>query len=112
MKAMRAALALVVACCCYSAVVAAAEPDECAAAPPTNYTLEWLLHPFDTQHYLDEYWERAPLLVRRRDPAYYRRAKLFSMEDVAAVVDALLPIKRMRPSDDCPSRFCRTRFVD
>ncbi|NXU57061.1 RIOX1 oxygenase, partial [Turnix velox] len=44
----------------------------------------WLVSPVSPEKFLGRHWERAPLLVRRGDPAYY--AGLFSTADLDAAL--------------------------
>jgi ribosomal protein L16 Arg81 hydroxylase len=48
------------------------------------HPLAWLLHPFDLQQFMDEYYEKKPLIVRRQDPGYFRG--LLSLADLDAVI--------------------------
>jgi ribosomal protein L16 Arg81 hydroxylase len=41
--------------------------------------LEWLLDPFDSKRFADEYWERKPLLVTWNNQSHY--SELFSLVD-------------------------------
>ena len=44
------------------------------------YSLEWLLHPIKPEVFFQEFYERAPLLVERSDPA--RFSQLLSIEAI------------------------------
>lgn len=48
-------------------------------------SLETLIHPFDREEFLADYWERAPLVVERRDPQYF--ASLLGAEDVDYLIN-------------------------
>ncbi len=58
--------------------------------------LAWLLHPHAVGEFLDEYWERKPLIVRQRGADYYRT--LLSNRDLEGIIsspDARYPSIRL-----------------
>jgi mannose-6-phosphate isomerase-like protein (cupin superfamily) len=54
------------------------------------YSLEWLLHPIKPQAFFEEFFERAPLLVQRRDPARY--SKLLSVDVIDRHLSTTSPV--------------------
>ncbi len=62
-----------------------------------SYSLDWLLAPIDTGTFLDEYWEKRPLLVNRNDAAYF--ASLPDIDDVDSLI-GLTSSHAARRSDD------------
>ncbi|WP_027552248.1 cupin domain-containing protein [Bradyrhizobium sp. Cp5.3] len=50
-----------------------------------GYTnLEWLVSPHDASHFLDDMWEKKPLLIRRGTAGYY--GSLLSLKDIDEVL--------------------------
>ena len=47
-------------------------------------SLEWLIHPISTQEFFAEYWERRPLVVKRRQTGYF--GSLTSLEEIDRVL--------------------------
>lgn len=45
---------------------------------------EWLIAPVSAQHFFEQYWEKKPLLVQRRNPDYYQG--LFSTAELDAAL--------------------------
>ncbi len=33
--------------------------------------LEWMIHPITPKQFFAEYWEKKPLVIKRKDPEYY-----------------------------------------
>ncbi len=48
-----------------------------------------LINPFTTDHFIDQYWEKIPLIVERKNSDYYK--SLFSIEQVDHVLDVSRP---------------------
>jgi len=61
--------------------------------PHAIFDLKRLIHPIDPQTFIRDYWEKRPLLVRRRDRDYYR--PLLSLADV----DGLLSNSSIHPPE-------------
>lgn len=49
-------------------------------------SLQWLLRPFDSQAFFDEYYERRPFLLRRTDDSYY--SDILTLEDIQKVLSS------------------------
>src|SRR5438132_1340590 len=47
-------------------------------------TLGHLIHPFDRDIFVRDYWEQQPLLVKRGDPTYYH--DLLSLSDIDSIL--------------------------
>jgi ribosomal protein L16 Arg81 hydroxylase len=58
-----------------------------------RFDLGWLLAPIEADEFWSSYWEREPLVIRRRDPSYYDG--LLSLADV----DHILTTSAIRESD-------------
>jgi ribosomal protein L16 Arg81 hydroxylase len=58
-------------------------------AMATSYSLAQLLHPITPEVFLEEYFERRPLLVKRKDPDYYK--DVLTRQDVDRVITTLHP---------------------
>jgi ribosomal protein L16 Arg81 hydroxylase len=61
----------------------ATAPTDRSGGEPVH-PLAWLLDPFDLQQFLDEYYEKKPLVVRRQTPGYFR--ELLSLADLDNVL--------------------------
>ncbi len=57
----------------------------CVAAGTPS--LRWLINPVTPQEFLDDYWEKRPLVVSRNDPEFY--SGLLSLADVDRVITTL-----------------------
>jgi ribosomal protein L16 Arg81 hydroxylase len=53
----------------------------------SNPSLHWLIDPFSTSKFFQEYWETRPLVVRRSQPDYF--CSLLSFEEVDRVLTTL-----------------------
>jgi hypothetical protein len=43
----------------------------CGVVCASNVSLQWLISPFSKQVFLEEYWEKRPLVVKRDQPNYF-----------------------------------------
>jgi ribosomal protein L16 Arg81 hydroxylase len=65
-------------------------------AQASRFDLERVLHPVKTANFLEDYWEKQPLLLAREDAGYYD--SLFSLRDLDYIIsstDLRFPAVRM-----------------
>jgi len=55
--------------------------------PATDSTLRWLIDPTGTRDFFANYWEKQPLVVKRRQPHYFD--SLLSLDDVDRVITTM-----------------------
>lgn len=48
-----------------------------------------LISPFTLEHFIEKYWEKIPLIIRREDAGFY--SSIFSIDDVDRVLDLSRP---------------------
>jgi ribosomal protein L16 Arg81 hydroxylase len=58
-----------------------------AAAPADKLSLDWLIRPVSKEVFLEHYWEKQPLIIKRSQPNYF--AALLSLDDVDRVITTL-----------------------
>jgi len=64
------------------------EPLECESTvepPLARNCLEWMLYPVTVKEFFETYWEKRPLVLKRKNPNYY--ANLFSTEKMLQAVE-------------------------
>ncbi len=50
-------------------------------------SLAWLLHPISREEFFEEYWEKRPLVVKRKQPDYF--GSLISLDEIDRVLTTL-----------------------
>jgi ribosomal protein L16 Arg81 hydroxylase len=61
--------------------------DELARSSASKLSIEWLLDPTSKKVFFQDYWEKQPLVVKRRQPNYF--SSLFSLDEVDRVLTTL-----------------------
>lgn len=61
--------------------------EEASLSPTADASLEWLIHPITKDEFFCEYWEKKPLIVKRRQSDYY--ADLLSLDRVDSALTTL-----------------------
>lgn len=58
-----------------------------AATPGDKTSLEWLIHPVSKELFFEQYWEKRPLVIKRRQPDYF--GELLSLDEIDRVITTL-----------------------
>jgi ribosomal protein L16 Arg81 hydroxylase len=73
--------------------------------------LSFLMDPVSVEQFADEYWEHKPLLLKRRDPDYYR--SVFTIDDADELIQFLEPdspflrvVNARDAGNDAPAAAC------
>jgi ribosomal protein L16 Arg81 hydroxylase len=54
-----------------------------SACVPADWPLEWLIHPISKEVFFQEYWEKKPLVVNRKQPNYFKSLLTLDQVDCA-----------------------------
>ena len=75
-----------------------------------NYSLDWVLDPISKEDFFANYWEKKPLLIERKDSAYFQ--DLLTSEQIEEMVSTLDPKRNEFDMVNADEQVKRNLFID